>query len=128
MHPRSRIPLILGTVAAVGSLAAASAFGGNVKRFDSTVTLAKAHPFHGHVSSTKHACEVNRTVKVFQQRSGTDGLYGKTTTDGDGKWSLPATPTGKFYAKVTRREEGAAGTTYVCKPDTSPVRSFGGGY
>lgn len=122
MHPRFRIPLIIGIAAATVALVAASALGGNVKRFDSTVTLAATNPFHGHVSSPKHACEVNRTVKVFQQKYGTDGLYGKTTTDADGKWSIPASPNGKFYAKVTRR----ATTKFVCKPDTSPTRQFTG--
>ena len=34
-------------------------------------------------------------------------------------------PNGKFYAKMPRRSEGAAGTTFICSGDTSPVRSYG---
>lgn len=125
--PRFRIPLVLAIAAAVASLVVASALGAIVKRFDSTVTLAKKDPFHGHVSSPNHGCEQVRTVKVFKKRSGPDSLFGSTTTGNDGKWSIPATPRGTFYAKVTRRKEGAAGTIFVCRPDVSPTRHFGGG-
>lgn len=128
MHPRSRFLIILGVTLAVVALAATAALGRAVKRFDSTVTLSKTNPFHGHVSSSKHACEVLRTVKVFNEKPGPDGLFGKTKTDNDGKWAIPATPNGNFYAKVTRREEGAAGTTFVCRSDVSPTRHFGTGY
>ena len=90
--PRFRIPLVLAIAAAVASLVAASALGAIVKRIDSTVTLAKKNPFHGHVSSPNGGCEQVRTVKVFKKRHGPNGLYNSTTTDNDGKWSIPATP------------------------------------
>ncbi|HEX3263221.1 MAG TPA: hypothetical protein VHR37_06110, partial [Solirubrobacterales bacterium] len=120
--PRFRIPLVLAIAVVVASLVVAGALGANVKRIDSTVTLAKKNPFHGHVSSPNSGCEQARTVKVFKKRNGPDGLYDSTTTANDGKWSIPATPTGNFYAKVIRRKEGAAGTIFVCKPDVSPTR------
>jgi hypothetical protein len=120
MHPRFRFPIIVGLAAALAALGATYALGAAVKHFDSTVTLAKASPFHGHVSSVKHACEANRTVAVYQQKYSGDDLVDTTKTDGDGKWSIPATPSGKFYAKATRK----AGGTYVCRPDISPTRSF----
>jgi hypothetical protein len=110
--PRFRIPLVLVITAAVASLVVASALGAIVKRIDSTVTLAKKNPFHGHVSSPNSGCEQARTVKVFKKRHGPDGLYDSTTTGNDGKWSIPA---------------GAAGTIFVCRPDVSPTRHFGGG-
>ena len=125
--PRIRIPLVLAIAAAVTSLLVAGALGANIKRIDSTVTLAKRNAFHGHVGSPNSGCEQARTVKVFKKRNGPDGLYDSTTTDNDGKWSIPATPTGNFYAKVIRRKEGAAGTIFVCKPDVSPTRHFSGG-
>ena len=132
MHPRSRFPFILGLAVAIAALAASPAMGGNVKRFDSTVTLAKTNPFHGHVSSPKHACEVLRVVKVFREQPGPDGRFGKTATNNEGRWSIDApNVNGNFYAKVTRREDHAAGTTYLCRPDISPTRHFGsdgGGY
>jgi hypothetical protein len=87
--PRFRIPLVLAIAAAVASLVAASALGAIVKRIDSTVTLAKKNPFHGHVSSPNGGCEQVRTVKVFKKRHGPDGHYDSTTTDNDGKWSNP---------------------------------------
>jgi len=127
MHPRSKFLFILGAAAAIAALIATAAIGTTVKRFDSRVTLSAKNPFHGRVISSKHACEVNRTVKVFNKKPGPDGRFDKTTTNGEGRWSIPATPTGKFYAKAIRRKEGAAGTIFVCRPDVSPVRSFGGG-
>jgi hypothetical protein len=127
MQSKFRIPLVVAIAAAVASLVVAGALGAIVKRFDSTVTLAKANPFHGHVSSPNNGCEQVRTVKVFKKKSGADDLFDKTTTDNDGKWSIPANPHGKFYAKVTRRKEGAAGTIFVCRADASPTRHFGGG-
>jgi hypothetical protein len=126
MHPRLRLTMILGVALAVAATAATAALGTTVKRFDSKVTLSSNNPFHGRVISKKHACEVQRKVKVFNKKPGPDGLFGKTTTDGQGKWSIPAMPNGKFYAKVTRRKEGAAGTIFVCRPDLSPVKEFGG--
>jgi hypothetical protein len=125
VHSKSRISLALGIAAAIAALTAASAVGGNVKRFDSKVTLAKTNPFSGRVISDKHACEVKRTVKILVSNPGPDDLYGRTKTDKQGHWSKPATPNGDFYAVVKRREEGAAGTTYICRSDTSPTRHFG---
>jgi hypothetical protein len=124
MHFNLRILLVLAAAAAVAALTAAAAIGGNTKAFDSRVTLSPNNPFHGHVTSEKHACVAHRVVKVFNARAGANGLYGKTETDRDGDWSLSATPNGDFYAKVARREEGTAGTIYVCRSDWSPTRHF----
>jgi len=101
------------------------AAAGTVKRFDSKVTLSGSDPFHGRVTSDKHACEVQRKVKVFNVRPGPDGLFRTDNTNSHGRWSIPATPTGKFYARVKRREEGTAGTIFVCGPDRSKTRHFG---
>jgi hypothetical protein len=125
MHLKSRIPLVLGAAAAITTVTAATALGGNVQRIDSSVTLATGNPFHGRVVSEKHACSVHRRVKVFNKRPGPDGFFGKTRTNRRGAWSIPATPNGNFYAKMKRREEGTAGTTFVCTGDRSKVRHFG---
>ena len=125
MPAKFRIPLILAAAGALAMLIASGAIAGNVKTFNSSVTLSQNNPFHGKVVSQKHACSVDRLVKVFNKKPGKDGLFGKTHSKGDGSWSIPATPTGKFYAKMPRRSEGAAGTTFVCIGDTSPVRTFG---
>ncbi len=121
MHPRTRIPLVVGIIAAAAALAAAPALGGGAKHFKSTVTLAQANPFHGHVTSHKSACEVSRTVSVYQAKYGGDELYDSTTTGADNEWSIPATPNGNFYAKVSRR----VGNKLVCGSDISPTRHFG---
>ena len=113
--------LALIAILAITAFAAAS----TVKRFDSKVTLSASDPFHGRVTSDKHACEVQRKVKVFNVRPGPDGLFGTDKTNSHGRWSIPATPTGKFYARVKRREEGTAGTIFVCRPDRSKTRHFG---
>jgi hypothetical protein len=125
MLSKSRIALLLGAAAALTGLAAAMALGTVTKRIDSKVTLSANNPFHGRVTSKKHPCEVKRTVKIFNQKPGPDGLFGRTKTDKQGKWSKPAMPNGKFYAVVKRREEGTAGTIFVCKSDQSPTRTFG---
>jgi hypothetical protein len=124
MLTKFRFPLILVAAAAVLAMAAAAVFATTRKVFDSTVTMSGNNPFHGRVISGKHACEVGRTVKILNKKPGPDGLFGKTTTDNQGKWSKPAMPNGKFYAVVKRREEGTAGTIFVCKRDESAVRNF----
>jgi hypothetical protein len=120
MRNGPRILLIAGLSLTLTAFAAALAFGGDLQRVDSKVTLAATNPFHGHVSAAKHACERNRTVKVYQQAYGGGGLYDSTTTDSDGKWSIPATPNGKFYAVVTKKETAK----FFCRADVSPTRTF----
>jgi hypothetical protein len=44
------------------------------------VTVAKNNPFHGKVTSPKHACEVKRTVKIIVDQPGGDDLFGRTKT------------------------------------------------
>jgi len=124
MHSKTRIPLALAAGAATALLLASGALAGNVKTFDSSITLSQNNPFHGQVASKKHACVERRVVKVFNKKPGKDGLFGTTKSKRDGSWSMPAMPNGKFYAKMPRRSEGTAGTTFVCTGDTSPVRSF----
>src|SRR5437764_3410277 len=118
MYLSSRIPLAIGMIAATVVLAAAPAVAGGAKRFKSTVTLAQTNPFHGQVNSHKSACEVSRTVTVYQAKYGGDSLYDSTTTGADNKWSIPATPNGNFYAKVSRR----VGHKLICNSDCSPTR------
>jgi hypothetical protein len=122
MSPKSRVPLVIGTVAATAVLVAAPAVAGGAKTFKSTVSLAQTNPFHGQVKSDKSACEVSRTVSVYRAKYGTDALYDSTTTGADNKWSIPATPNGNFYAKVSRR----VGHKIICGSDVSPTRHFGG--
>lgn len=82
----------------------------------SHVTLAQSVPFHGKVLSKNAACERKRTVKVYRVDPGPDGLYDITTSDAQGKWSIPAgTPHGTFYAVAKPRSIDTTHTTFVCK-------------
>jgi hypothetical protein len=125
-----RFAIVLG-IAAAGVIAlAATASAGVGKhdtvKIDSKVTLAHYNPFHGRVKSSKHACEVQREVKVFKPRSGPDKLIGKDRSNKLGKWraDFDLLTAGIYYAKVVRREEGTAGTIFVCRGDRSPRHSF----
>ena len=115
---------------AAGALAVPALAGQTVK-IDSKVTLAarladcnshgagcRAILFHGRVESTKHACEVHRTVKVFKQHRA-DQLVGKDRSNRSGRWRVVQRPPqrGLYYAKVLRREKETAGI--VCRADRS---------
>ena len=103
------------------ALIAVPALATNVVKIDSKVTISTQPPaFHGHVKSIKHACEIQRKVKLFKQRKGRpDKLLGTDKTNHLGRWKVVITPlkSGAYYAKVVRREEGTAGTIFVCRGD-----------
>ena len=122
----------LGVLAA--GAVAVPALASQTVNIDSKVTLAvdAAHchggcyatAFHGRVKSSRHACEVNRTVKVFN-RQGT--LIGKDRSSHRGRWKvLDSRPTegGPYHAKVLRSKVRTAGTTFVCRGDRSKVVDF----
>jgi hypothetical protein len=115
--------LIMVTVLGATLAVPAASNGRTSAAFDSKVTLKTDNPFHGRVISDKAACRKGRTVQVFNVQPGADGMFGATETDAQGKWSMPASPNGDFYAKVTRKV-GPVGTSYSCRPDKSPVRTF----
>src|SRR3954452_11936197 len=127
---RRRIAVMGLGVLAAGAVAVPALASQTVK-IDSKVTLAvdagrchggqcSATAFHGRVKSSRHACEVHRTVKVFN-RQGT--LIGKDRSSHRGRWRvLDESPhAGNYHAKVLRREEGTAGTNFVCRGDRSKV-------
>ena len=111
---------ILMVVAAL--LVTATAAGTKTVRHSSKVTLAPDKPFHGRVTSKTPACRRGRTVKVFHAPN---GLYGTTTTNSQGRWSISAgAPHGNFFARVLKRSEGTAGTIHACKGAKSKTRRF----
>ena len=122
LNGRLKVFVVVATLGATMAAPVASS-GKAAEAFDSKVTLKPDEPFHGRVISDKPACEKRRTVRVFQKQPGTDGLFGTTKSDAEGRWSIPASPNGEFYAKV-KRKVGPAGTSYSCRPDMSPVRTF----
>ena len=116
-----RAALIVCAVLAT-AIAAVPALATNVVKIDSKVTIsAHAPAFHGRVKSDNHACETGRKVKLFKRRHGPDHLLGHDETNHKGRWQVGVNPlsSGAYYAKVTRREEGAAGTIFVCRRDRS---------
>jgi len=117
-----RVALIVGAATATAAVAAIPALATNVVKIDSKVTISHHAPaFHGRVKSDNHACEVGRNVKLFKRRHGPDQFLGHDETNHKGRWKVGVNPlsSGAYYAKVTRREEGTAGTIYVCRRDRS---------
>ena len=122
-----KIPIAISLVIAALLVAAwaTSATAANRVEVASRATLAQSDPFHGRVLSKKAACERNRMVAVYRVDPGSDGLFGSTTSNAQGRWSVPAgMPNGKFYAVVKQRSIGPAGTTFVCKRTVSPKVAF----
>jgi hypothetical protein len=117
-----RLALIVGAALAAATVAEMPALATNVVKIDSKVTISTRFPaFHGQVKSDNHACETGRKVKLFKRRHGPDRLLGHDRTNNNGRWKVEVDPlrSGAYYAKVTRREEGTAGTIYVCRRDRS---------
>jgi len=118
---RFRTMLLAVAVLAVAALAAIPALGA-VVRIGSHVTISsKAPAFHGRAVSERHACEVHRRVKLYRQRQGDDKLLGADRTNQNARWKIVVDPlkSGAYYARMKRREEGTAGTTFVCRGDRS---------
>jgi hypothetical protein len=110
---------------ALGALTATVAGATNTVQIDSTIKLRNSFPaFHGKVTSSNQACAQDRLVKMFKKkRSGGRKLLGKTHTDLNGKWEVIVDPlsSGAYLAVVKQREEGTAGTIFVCLRDKSKI-------
>jgi hypothetical protein len=125
MSQAHRRAALIVCAALATAFAAVPALATNVVKIDSKVTIsAHAPAFHGRVKSDNHACETGRKVKLFKRRHGPDHLLGHDETNHKGRWQVGVNPlsSGAYYAKVTRREEGTAGTIYVCRRDRSRTR------
>jgi hypothetical protein len=119
------LAIAAGLTLAFGALTAGIAGATNTVQIDSTIKLRNSFPaFHGKVTSPNQACADNRLVKMFKKkRSGGRKLLGKTHTDINGKWEVIVDPlsSGAYLAVVKQREEGTAGTTFVCLRDKSKI-------
>jgi hypothetical protein len=117
--------LALAAVLALGvsGLASTGAGAGNVVEIDSEIVMRETFPaFHGKVKSSNPACTQDRLVKLFKKRrNGGRKLLGKTRTDLAGKWQVIVDPlsSGLYRSVVKQREEGTAGTIFVCARDKS---------
>ncbi len=96
-----------------------------VVRHPSRVTISeKAPAFHGRVKSNAHPCVQQRKVKLFRaKRHGPDKLLGRDHTNNHGRWQVDVNPlkSGAYYAKVSRRSDGTAGTIHICVKDRSRI-------
>ena len=95
----------------------------NTVEINSRLIMRQTFPaFHGRVKSPNNACEDNRLVKLFKKkRSGGRKVLGNTFSDVEGKWEIIVDPlsSGSYRAVVKQREEGTAGTIFVCLRDKS---------
>jgi hypothetical protein len=82
--------------------------------------------FSGRVTAKNAACDSGRKVTLYRTSS---LKLGSATTSSSGHWKITASGSagislGHFYAKVTKRSEGTAGTIYVCKAARSKTIPF----
>jgi hypothetical protein len=112
--------IVLGSALALVAVPAIALGGGpgQTVELDSNVKIRESFPpFHGKVKAHNAACVEQRRVKLFKEkRSGGRRLLGFDQTDNDGKWFVEVDPlaSGAYFAIAKRREEGTAGTTFVC--------------
>ena len=108
-------------VAAASAVLAAVALAAHTVRIDSHVTITKTAPvFAGKVKSSNPGCRDDRTVQLHVVEQD-NHVFGTDTTNRRGRWKIHFQGEGEahYYASVSRRTEGAAGTTYICRHDTS---------
>jgi hypothetical protein len=118
-----KVPIrVLAVVASVSALALAS--GVTAALATRTVTIAshisiksKGLTFSGRVTAKNAACDSGRKVTLYRTSS---LKLGSAPTSSSGHWKITASGSagislGHFYAKVSKRSEGTAGTIYVCK-------------
>jgi len=114
----SRTTITAVAVALIAVPAVAFAGAGQTVELNSQVKIRNNFPaFHGKVKSQNAACAEQRRVKLFKQRrNGGRKLLGFDQTDDDGKWFVEVDPlrSGAYFAVAKRREEGTAGTIFVC--------------
>lgn len=114
----SRKTAVATVLALLAVPCAALAGAGQTVELNSQVKIRNNFPaFHGKVKSQNAACTEQRRVKLFKQRrNGGRKLLGFDQTDNDGKWFVEVDPlkSGAYFAVAKRREEGTAGTIFVC--------------
>jgi hypothetical protein len=117
-----RVGIVAALLVAVAMLGVGVASASHVKKIKSHVKITTTHPqFKGKVSSPDRACIANRTVKLYAVEPG-NVVVGTDKTNSKGRWKIQFQGDGvvHYFVKVLRREDGAAGTTFVCKHDASP--------
>lgn len=123
----TRKTVLATTLALVAVPGIALAGVGQTVELNTQVKIRESFPaFHGKLKAHNAACVEGRRVKVFKQkRNGGKKLLGFDQTGNDGKWFVVVDPlkSGAYYAVAKRREEGTAGTIFVCLRAKSRVLS-----
>ena len=118
-----KLAVLAALALGLSALATTGAGAANIVEIDSEIVMRETFPaFHGKVTSSNAACTQNRLVKLFKKRqNGGRKLLGKTNTDLAGKWQVIVDPlkSGLYRSVVKQREEGTAGTIFVCARDKS---------
>jgi hypothetical protein len=113
-----RSALMALATAGLVALVAVPALAAQTVHITSEIKLRNNAPaFHGRIVSDNDACEQSRSVKLFKERrNGGKKLLGTTTSDLEGKWQVLVDPlsSGAYFAVGQKREEGTAGTVFVC--------------
>jgi len=116
--------LTLGALSVIAVLSIPS-LATQVVRHPSRVTISeKAPAFHGRVHSNAHPCVQHRKVTLFRARPHRrDKVLRRDQTNNHGRWQMIVNPlkSGAYYAKVSRRSEGTAGTIHICVKDRSRI-------
>ena len=63
-------------------------------------------------------------MKLFlAKRHAPDKFLGRDHTNNHGRWQVDVNPlkSGAYYAKVSRRSDGTAGTIHICVKDRSRI-------
>ena len=84
MAARCSVLLVLALLVAL--LPAGSAAGASYST--KVIVSLKTPAFHGKLKSSKSACTVNRTVKLFRKKPGADSLLGTDKSNAKTKWSI----------------------------------------
>jgi hypothetical protein len=115
---RRALMLTIAASALVALAATVPAMATQTVHISSEIKLRNHAPaFHGRIVSDNSACEQGRKVKLFKERrNGGKKLLGITTSDLEGKWAVLVDPlsSGAYFAVAQKREEGTAGTIFVC--------------
>jgi hypothetical protein len=110
--------IAVATVGLVALLAVPTLAQTQTTHIASEIKIRNNFPaFHGRIVSNNDACEQGRSVKLFKEkRNGSKKLLGTTTSDLEGKWQVLVDPlkSGAYFAVAQKREEGTAGTIFVC--------------
>ena len=112
------------TLIATSTLGLTGAHATHTVKIASHISISgKGLTFSGKVTASNSACDAGRKVTLYRTNG---NVLGSTTTGSSGHWKITASGSagitmGHFFAKVKQRNEGTAGTIYVCKAAVSPT-------